>query len=183
MAQTEPPVQAVPEPASARGAVMVIGGAEDKLRDKVILHRFVKMAAAENGRIVVISTASSLGDEATNLYRELFTQMGAGSVTGLRPVTREEANGEEGAAAVTAAGCRGPVPQPDRAGARRGYCRHRLRRRDHGDRRARRCHDRGRLTGPYRCLPDEGPPPDDGLGRDTSLPPLRLPVRPGGSQA
>jgi cyanophycinase len=104
MAQTEQPVQAVPEPAeSARGAVLDIGGAEDKLRDKVILHRFVKMAAAENGRIVVISTASSLGDEATNLYRELFTQMGAGSVTGLRPVTREEANGEEGAAAVTAA--------------------------------------------------------------------------------
>jgi cyanophycinase len=103
MAQTEPPVQAVPEPAgSARGAVMVIGGAEDKLRDKVILHRFVKMAAGDNGRIVVISTASSLGDEATNLYRELFTQMGAGSVIGLRPVTRAEANGEEGAAAVAA---------------------------------------------------------------------------------
>jgi cyanophycinase len=103
MAQTDSPVHAAPEPAgSGRGPVMVIGGAEDKLRDKVILHRFVKMAAGENGTIVVISTASSLGDEATNLYRELFTQMGAGSVTGLRPVTREEANGEEGAAAVAA---------------------------------------------------------------------------------
>jgi len=78
---------------------MVIGGAEDKLRDKVILHRFVKMAGDES-HIVVVSTASSLGDEATNLYRELFVQMGAARVTGLRPVTREEANDEAASAAV-----------------------------------------------------------------------------------
>lgn len=102
MAQREDPVHAAPEPArSSRGPVMVIGGAEDKLRDKVILNRFIKMAGGGEGRIVVISTASSLGDEATNLYRELFTQMGAGSVVGLRPITREEANAEVGAAAVT----------------------------------------------------------------------------------
>ena len=78
---------------------MVIGGAEDKLRDKVILHRFVKMAGDEC-HVVVVSTASSLGDEATNLYRELFVQMGAARVTGLRPVTREEANDEASSAAV-----------------------------------------------------------------------------------
>jgi cyanophycinase len=78
---------------------MVIGGAEDKLRDKVILHRFVKLAGDEC-HIVVVSTASSLGDEATNLYRELFVQMGAARVTGLRPITREEANDEVASAAV-----------------------------------------------------------------------------------
>jgi cyanophycinase len=87
------------EPPEQPGAVMVIGGAEDKLRDKVILHRFVKMAGDEC-HIVVVSTASSLGDEATNLYRELFVQMGAARVTGLRPVTREEANDEAASAAV-----------------------------------------------------------------------------------
>jgi cyanophycinase len=79
---------------------MVIGGAEDKLDEKVILSRFLKMAGGPDGRIVVISTASSMGDEATELYREVFTKLGAGSVTGLRPVTREEANDPRAAAAL-----------------------------------------------------------------------------------
>jgi cyanophycinase len=71
---------------------MVIGGAEDKLRDRVILTRFVHLAGGHEAHIVVISTASSLGDEATELYRQLFLQMGAARVSGLRPVTREEAS-------------------------------------------------------------------------------------------
>ena len=71
---------------------MVIGGAEDKLRDKVILSRFVGLAGGADGRIVVISTASSLGDAATELYRELFQHIGAGRVDGLRPLTREDAD-------------------------------------------------------------------------------------------
>ena len=82
------------------GPVMVIGGAEDKLRNRVILSRFVEMAKGAHGHIVVISTASSLGEEATELYRELFNHMGVGRVSGLRPLTREEAN-EPAAAKLT----------------------------------------------------------------------------------
>src|SRR6184192_4424811 len=33
-----------------------------------------------------------ISEEATGLYRELFTHLGAGRVSGLRPVTRDEAN-------------------------------------------------------------------------------------------
>ena len=71
---------------------MVIGGAEDKLRNKVILTRFIQLAGGDQARIVVISTASSLGEAATDLYRQLFSQLGANVVSGLRPLTREEAN-------------------------------------------------------------------------------------------
>src|SRR6266700_562185 len=67
------------------GAVMVIGGAEDKLNEKVILTRFVKLAGGPDGHVVVISTASSMGDAATELYRGLFTRLGMGRVSGLRP--------------------------------------------------------------------------------------------------
>jgi cyanophycinase len=76
---------------------MIIGGAEDKLRDKVILSRFVRMAGAAGGRVVVISTASELGDAATEFYKELFSSLGVGHVVGLRPVTRDEANRAEAA--------------------------------------------------------------------------------------
>jgi len=76
---------------------MIIGGAEDKLKDKVILTRFVRLAGGADGHIVVVSTASSLGEEATQLYRELFQRMGAGRVSGLRPLTRDEAEEPAGA--------------------------------------------------------------------------------------
>jgi len=82
------------------GPIIIIGGAEDKLRDRVILTRFVRLAGGPDAHIVVISTASSLGDEATALYRELFTQLGAGEVSGLRPLTRDEADDPQAAALV-----------------------------------------------------------------------------------
>ena len=74
------------------GPVMVIGGAEDKLGERVILSRFVQLAGGDRARIAVISTASALGEAATDLYRQIFARVGASKVTGLRPETREEAN-------------------------------------------------------------------------------------------
>jgi cyanophycinase len=85
------------------GPVMVIGGAEDKFRDKLILNRFAKFAGGKNGHVVVISTASSLGDEATELYRELFTGLGIGQVSGLRPEERDEADDADAAKLLASA--------------------------------------------------------------------------------
>jgi cyanophycinase len=74
---------------------MIIGGAEDKRRDRVILSRFVDMAGGPDADIVVISTASSMGEEAAARYAEVLTELGAGAVSGLRPLTREQANGPD----------------------------------------------------------------------------------------
>ena len=82
---------------------MVIGGAEDKVREKVLLARFVRFAGGADGHIVVISTASSLGERATEVYRELFVGMGIGSVSGLRPEEREEADDAEAARLLVSA--------------------------------------------------------------------------------
>jgi cyanophycinase len=80
-----------------QGTVIIIGGAEDKVRDRVILGRFVALAGGADARIVVISTASSLGPEAGARYREVFTELGAGSVTPIHAVTRLQANDEHNA--------------------------------------------------------------------------------------
>ncbi len=77
------------------GPVMMIGGAEDKRRDRVILTRFIELAGGADSNIVVISTASSLGELAASRYAELFSDLGAGTVTGILPLTREEANAPE----------------------------------------------------------------------------------------
>jgi cyanophycinase len=87
------PMPASPGPRQARaGHLLLIGGAEDKLRQRQILTRFVSLAGGTDARVVVISTASSLGDEATELYLSLFRQMGVGDVRGMRPLVREDAN-------------------------------------------------------------------------------------------
>jgi cyanophycinase len=74
------------------GAVMVIGGAEDKVRDKTILARFARLAGGAEARVVVISTASSLGEAATETYRDLFAGLGIDDVEGIRPEERDEAD-------------------------------------------------------------------------------------------
>jgi cyanophycinase len=83
------------------GPVMLIGGAEDKIRDKVILARFAEAARGTEGHVVVISTASSLGDLATERYRELLTGLGIGRVTGLRPEERSQAHDPDAARALS----------------------------------------------------------------------------------
>ncbi len=84
---------ATPSPGQARaGHLLIIGGAEDKLRQRQILARFVSLAGGADARVVVISTASSLGDEATELYLSLFRQLGIADVRGMRPLVRDDAN-------------------------------------------------------------------------------------------
>ncbi len=78
----------------AEGTVIVIGGAEDKVRDRVILSRFVALAGGEQAKIVVLSTASSLGTEAGDRYRRVFSELGAREVRPLHTVTRPQANDE-----------------------------------------------------------------------------------------
>ena len=82
------------------GTVIIIGGAEDKVRDRVILSRFVSLAGGENATIAVISTASSMGMEAGERYRQVFGELGAPRVRPLHAVTRPQANDEVNAAAV-----------------------------------------------------------------------------------
>ena len=82
------------------GTVIVIGGAEDKVRDRVILSRFVALAGGADATITVISTASSLGAEAGDRYRQVFTELGASRVRPLHVITRPQANDESAALAV-----------------------------------------------------------------------------------
>jgi cyanophycinase len=84
----------------SEGTVIVIGGAEDKVRDRVILNRFVALAGGSEGTIAVISTASSLGLEAGQRYRQVFTELGARAVHTLHAVTRSQANDEAAVRAV-----------------------------------------------------------------------------------
>jgi len=74
------------------GPLFVIGGAEDKLRRRTVLTRFVESAGGADARIAVIPTASSLGPEVVEVYDAVFRKLGAAEVFGARPEDREQAN-------------------------------------------------------------------------------------------
>ncbi|HEX4499236.1 MAG TPA: cyanophycinase, partial [Thermoanaerobaculia bacterium] len=72
------------------GLIMAIGGAEDKVRERLILRRFVAASGGADARIVVLATASEV-PETGERYSELFEGMGAAAVDVLRIRNREDA--------------------------------------------------------------------------------------------
>lgn len=90
-ASTEEPSSNV---SNRRGILMPIGGAEDKLDNKLILSEFVQHAGGENARIAIVPTASSI--EAAGLrYKAIFLGMGVESAEVVYIGSREDANGGE----------------------------------------------------------------------------------------
>jgi len=89
------PVRAV-----SRGTLCVIGGAEDRTGDRVVLREFLDLAGGEGARVAVLATASSLGPEVLDAYDETFRGLGAADVLRLRPDTRAEAEDPDLAAAL-----------------------------------------------------------------------------------
>jgi cyanophycinase len=78
--------------AGGPGALFAIGGAEDKLKKRTVLKEFVDAAGGQQARIVVVPTASALGPDVVDVYSALFAALGAHSVVGVRPETREDAD-------------------------------------------------------------------------------------------
>jgi len=72
------------------GTLFAIGGAEAKLRRRTVLGAFVAAAGAD-ARIAAVSSASSLGVEVVEVYRTVFTALGAREVISLRPESRAQA--------------------------------------------------------------------------------------------
>jgi len=85
------------------GPLMVIGGAEDKTGSRQVLSRFVRLAGGPGSRIAVVATASSLGEEIVDAYREAFGALGVTDVVAPRPRTRAEASDPELVADLDAA--------------------------------------------------------------------------------
>lgn len=79
------------QPAGRRpGLVMAIGGAEDKVRERRILRRFVEACGGRDANIVVLATASELPDTGER-YADLFYGIAVDTVEVLRIRSREDA--------------------------------------------------------------------------------------------
>ena len=81
-----------PSATAPPGALLAIGGAEDKLGRRGLLRQFLALSGGEDARIAVVPTASSLGPEIVEVYDVLFRKLGAREVVEARPESRAEAN-------------------------------------------------------------------------------------------
>jgi cyanophycinase len=86
-----------------RGILMPIGGAEDKMKARRILSKYMALAGGAQARIVVIPAASMQPGRVGELYHALFCDLGAHTVEVLHVDSRQEAQDEGRAAALNGA--------------------------------------------------------------------------------
>ncbi|HEY9708765.1 MAG TPA: Type 1 glutamine amidotransferase-like domain-containing protein, partial [Oculatellaceae cyanobacterium] len=64
-------------PHSTKTAILVIGGAEDKVHGREILHTFFRRAGSLDARIAIIPSASREPAIIGERYQQIFQEMGA----------------------------------------------------------------------------------------------------------
>jgi cyanophycinase len=79
---------------SGRGALVIIGGAEDREGDCVVLREFVRLAGGMKAHIAVMTAATSLPKEVGQDYIHVFERLGAELVEVVDTRDREDAEQE-----------------------------------------------------------------------------------------
>jgi cyanophycinase len=77
------------EDGSTRGAIVPVGGAEDKVNDSTILRRFAKLAGGKRARIAIIPTAS-VAEDTGSRYESVFRELGVRNAEALPFETRAD---------------------------------------------------------------------------------------------
>ena len=78
-----------------KGNLVIIGGAEDKQGDSVVLKQTVEIIGGNNARLVVITTPTESPEEVGSQYRNVFERLGVKDICILNIRTRDHANLEE----------------------------------------------------------------------------------------
>ncbi|MBW4657133.1 MAG: cyanophycinase [Drouetiella hepatica Uher 2000/2452] len=77
---------------AAQGALVIIGGAEDRHEDRQILREFIGLAGGREAQVVVLTAATSEPEEAGETYIDVFGALGAANVQVVDTRDRADAN-------------------------------------------------------------------------------------------
>lgn len=86
------------------GTLLIIGGAEDKKGDCIILKEFIKLAVAQGGGIVIMTAATQYPQKVSDEYIKIFKRLGAEKVVSLDIPSRRQAQLAETTEVIMAAG-------------------------------------------------------------------------------
>jgi cyanophycinase len=81
--------------ARSHGHLVIIGGGEDRSRDKEILSRFVELSGGAAAKIVVITAASTIAEQMWDIYDKAFGDLGVANRVHLHLKNRHDANSED----------------------------------------------------------------------------------------
>jgi len=105
MQQLESPYFEPSMPAVTTNAILVIGGAEDKVHGREILHTFFERCGGQNAHIAIIPCASRDPVSISDRYRSIFSEMGAIAIDVMD--IRDRAQGEDPSWKSTLESCNG----------------------------------------------------------------------------
>lgn len=97
------PVAALPGTVGRPGALMLIGGAEDRQGDRLVLRRFVSLCRSPAPRVAVLPSASAYPEAAARRYEAVLAALGVAQQVVVHPATREDAGRMELVAQVATA--------------------------------------------------------------------------------
>lgn len=87
-----------------RGSLLLIGGAEDKEGEKVILKRFASLVKEKGSYLVVLTSATTQAEQVGREYQEIFLELGIDTVRILDIDSRSKAMSTTNAALLEKAG-------------------------------------------------------------------------------
>ena len=75
-----------------KGKLMIIGGAEDKKGECIILKKLFELAGGQDANIVIMTVASEYPEKIGDEYTQIFKRFGAGSINAIHIRSRQDAN-------------------------------------------------------------------------------------------
>ena len=86
------PLSLAAQTIKTQGRLVIIGGAEDRKQDRIILRKFLELSGGPNAKIRVINAASGVPDIVWASYQAVFQDLGALNCEVVPMLTRDEAS-------------------------------------------------------------------------------------------
>ena len=88
-----------------KGKLMIIGGAEEKKGECIILKKLFELAGGQDANIVIMTVASEYPEKIGDEYTQIFKRFGAGSINAIHIRSRQDANHSGLAEQIEKASC------------------------------------------------------------------------------
>lgn len=89
----------------AQGALIIIGGAEDKQGDCVILKKLIELSNKRKGDIVILTAATEYSETIASEYIEIFKRLGVNNTNAAHIQTRKDADSQYNSMMLEKAAC------------------------------------------------------------------------------
>lgn len=88
-----------------KGTLMIIGGAEDKKNDCIVLKRLIDLASMREGSTIILTAATEYPEKTAEEYIDTFRKLGAVDISAVHIQSRQDANSPDKSSEISKASC------------------------------------------------------------------------------